>query len=719
SSAINDNTPILSSPLRENTGPKYGVLRSWANLATETTSGGEITPRPITETTSSDKYGKYPDFTKQTSQAVHPVIAQATLTTRLCYLRGYLTVHLFPRIVLWNPYNVKLEARQYVLDFNNAVQDSFTVEDRSTSPATDKGSRAYDTRNPSLAPRRMVLTTDPTAFEPGEALVFSPKPTASALAGKAMPLSLRTSNIDNRISAEVDPRTLTNFYIALANFTGVAKTDLPVYANHNRGAYYWVDMMDWWWNNDDNGQKIGLHLLEGSAGNYSNLTSSHTLLQLIDTDNWKRGYQGRFNNGRWKVGGVETIYDYETTSEFLPWARTHYGVRFKWFRETNAYNLAGGGSGTFWHAAPIMNHNLRAALSHRSPYDSVCDNGESHHWYTWGPYAVERQQAMSYNHPDYAAHPGPNGHRANIFFNGGNTGPNHVYPIFDVPGNGYRVHSIGAFRHAQLSQHIWHPSYAVGGSRAPVNHFQREKTAAPLAAMKSRWQSDMPYIPTWFTLQDNASSGTGDNHFLYDLSYEANHALWDSYFLSSATSSEKSAFATDSGSNPLPNSRIFPIVLPDESVIQDGRKAATQLAIRGPFNVNSTNKAAWKALLASFNEVEIPQQSGSASGGTHPYSRFMHPVGATYNNGSPTSEEAWTGYRALTDAQIDALATAIVDEVKLRGPFVSLSDFVNRRLVSASSTDQETGLMGALDAAIANTNLNANLMGGDAAMPSN
>jgi hypothetical protein len=57
----------------------------------------------------------------------------------------------------------------------------------------------------------------------------------------------------------------------------------------------------------------------------------------------------------------------------------------------------------------------------------------------------------------------------------------------------------------------------------------------------------------------------------------------------------------------------------------------------------------------------------------------------------------------LSDAQINLLAKNIRTEVKTRGPFLSLADFVNRRL----ATDA-TGLKGALQAAIDATDSDAN-----------
>jgi hypothetical protein len=57
----------------------------------------------------------------------------------------------------------------------------------------------------------------------------------------------------------------------------------------------------------------------------------------------------------------------------------------------------------------------------------------------------------------------------------------------------------------------------------------------------------------------------------------------------------------------------------------------------------------------------------------------------------------------LNDAEVLRLAEQIVQQVKLRGPFLSLSDFVNRRL-----RDDETGRMGPLQAAIEAAGLNQN-----------
>lgn len=63
----------------------------------------------------------------------------------------------------------------------------------------------------------------------------------------------------------------------------------------------------------------------------------------------------------------------------------------------------------------------------------------------------------------------------------------------------------------------------------------------------------------------------------------------------------------------------------------------------------------------------------------------------------PSAPQQWLGSRVLTEDQIDDLAEAIVRQVKLRGPFLSMSEFINRRL---DANKRELAVKGALQAAI-------------------
>lgn len=697
--AASDTTPLLSGARRKIHGPKLGSLRAYAALAGQSSKSG-LTPIAASSMTRQDKYASLPQMSKFVNQPVHPVLASAEIYTRFAYVRGYLTAHFYPRVVLWNPYNTKIAGATYTVDFNHAINDSMAIEKRQGG-TVDVVNAEWDTR--SKKDNRMSFTLESTAFEPGEALVFSPKPSGSALAGRAIPLALRTSG-SNTLSATVDPRTLTNFYLTITQISnkGVSASDLPIYANHNRGSYYWVDMMDWWEGNPDNGLKVGLLL--GSASTYD-ARMRLPLLQLVDTDNWRRDYQGRVNNGRWRVGGVEPVYDYEQTPDLEPWTRGCYGFRYKWWTEKNPYNYAGTASQRFWQAAVTSDYNLRATYCHRSPYDNATDNGEQHHWYMWGPYALDSQQGLPALSPERAAHSGGNGFRGNPFFGGANSRRDHVYPIFDVPKEGERIVSIGRFQHAQLTPFIWHPTYAVAGSWVPPNQKARDKSGDPVTQVSAAWTSQLPQMPAWFK-QDRSR-----DEVVYDLSYEANHELWDRYFLSGSTANEKGNFAKSPQDSPLANSRLVPVdKVPDTAKLADFHLAASQVLLAGAFNVNSTDPGAWRALFASMKQSALSKDGAS-------YPRFIDSQsGKVELPKDPYDPKVWTGFRSLSDEQIKSLADAVVTEVRKRGPFLSVSDFVNRRLVPEGSAKADTGLCGTLQKAIETARLNDNLKGGDLAL---
>lgn len=223
----------------------------------------------------------------------------------------------------------------------------------------------------------------------------------------------------------------------------------------------------------------------------------------------------------------------------------------------------------------------------------------------------------------------------------------------------------------------------------------------------------------------------GGSRPIADHSYLANQALWDGYFLSGISPQTTAVFSNKRDqktvakefldqTKPLPVKHYKPSLqgrdagtilsklISGASPMADAEKlSASLISVEGMFNVNSTSSEAWKALLSSLRNRSVTGQN--STGGDSE----IKPEGATLNASlltpanakvksesgslnSETQEAQWSGVHLLSDGEIDSLAKAIVLEVRKRGPFLSLADFVNRRVGS----DKKLALSGAIQSAL-------------------
>ncbi|MBB5350389.1 hypothetical protein HNR46_000613 [Haloferula luteola] len=269
------------------------------------------------------------------------------------------------------------------------------------------------------------------------------------------------------------------------------------------------------------------------------------------------------------------------------------------------------------------------------------------------------------------------------------------------------MQSLAQFRHANLANSGVPPfmTYTVGES----------------------WAN--PMIPAG---EVSGSNPTGSGK-IYDHAYLSNAALWDRYFLSTMADYEGDSFQGDdrgadevredffSQTRELLNPRMVPLVATTEGAAAaesiggtDGDKLVGKyVGLKGGFNVNSTSVDAWVAFLSSMRDTQIANQEDGLvdSGDSSAFPRVRHPADGPIEGGDSffsEREPRWQGYRQLDATQIQALAENLVDEIHQRGPFLSLAEFVNRRLGGQNDASSRRG---ALAAAIHETEVNATIEG--------
>ncbi|MFK7852416.1 MAG: hypothetical protein AB8D78_15685 [Akkermansiaceae bacterium] len=244
-----------------------------------------------------------------------------------------------------------------------------------------------------------------------------------------------------------------------------------------------------------------------------------------------------------------------------------------------------------------------------------------------------------------------------------------------------------------------------------------------------------PLIPKDAVVPPTLKPAGTEFNLMHDDAYCANHLLFDDWFVSSIAPQPQTLggnIAKDieaffrgflNSEDKLSNRSYRPIAQDTnlaasevderiEEIINDPEgwlKVASRLEVDGMFNVNSLSIEAWEALLGhakSQEEIALHGENGIESvtpSNGHAVTRGA--VATDVEAGSGAGEggafataSEFTGFRSLDDDQIGDLAEKIVEQVRLRGPFLSLSEFVNRQL----SNDEGLAIAGAVQTAINN-----------------
>jgi hypothetical protein len=284
--------------------------------------------------------------------------------------------------------------------------------------------------------------------------------------------------------------------------------------------------------------------------------------------------------------------------------------------------------------------------------------------------------------------------------------------LFDIPRRD--LVSLGQLQHAGIGRFSYEPSYITGNSYANLRIPLDDWRASVADSFSTRGRG-------------LANAAIPGNFNLYDASYLVNEELWDSYIFTTIPQVKDNQSGTDidptdrwfdaalAGEERLPNPRFLPYEPAgssfDRATLQmtSGSRGTTggfyhnagHLLVDGAFNVNSTSVDAWEAFLSGTHG--LPYQKLTTGGKVADFAtdadgvRFPRVQSVL---GGPTDtdrldENYWIGFRNLEKDEVRELAGEIVEEIKKRGPFLTLGEFVNRKL-----DDGEPGQRGALQAAL-------------------
>ena len=295
--------------------------------------------------------------------------------------------------------------------------------------------------------------------------------------------------------------------------------------------------------------------------------------------------------------------------------------------------------------------------------------------------------------------------------------------LFDLLESPDRLLSLGQLQHVPWARYSFNTSYPFANSYAPL-----------------RIARNLTYRTSGIRRPENLmTSGimTSATDPLYDLPWHLNRAIWDKYFVSGIPRNLPNT------TTPLPNARMEILHSAQGSPAIDNLKysgvgpnnaydrAAANLMVKGAFNINSTSEQAWRAVLSGSKGLESNPAYAEAADGVEtsiPYPRFSRNMSSLAISDGPYGAYATTmTLPSTTDVDIrgrlqitnrglflnnasiagnssaeivvNELARSIVNEIRTRGPFLSLADFINRPITPSTEL---AGIKGALQAGIDN-----------------
>jgi Tfp pilus assembly protein PilX len=621
------------------------------------------------------------------------VILYSALATNSNGTTADLAVGIDPFFYLWNPYNRKLKVDRYALKmtgFGGHITFWVTRQDGSTTQHGPTRITNYIQNQANAGGDLSYLLSDLT-MEPGEVVVVSPRSNRGTAANEYHDAVFPGTNTDNQSGAiltDIPDHTGKNWKAVKLNlatdsvgflysftFRAVDSSG-NVTGDQGMAEHVWTDT-----SMPLPGTKA-VDLADATkAGEHLQQIGNNTQGDLAAPEHFDPPRQAWFSNIsglRTGTAAANTLVDTKRffgIGSYLTKPAAHQGEKpnpLEVFTQFNPFPL--GGYHDMWR--PCLLSQTYTAIADPGDVDSLLQRAAIHF---------------------------PAAQLNNGFWGASYAGGSTAVPMINIPSS--PLLSLAAFSHANLSIGAMQPFRAVGNS----------------------WSSlFVSPVSPFGLLTGNYFTATAS-----DSSWLINDALFDRYFLSGiapeftigaggySSSGSLLDTLTKFFSTDYQSAKASPILRPyvplgkttTETVsalaADDGyKKMGAYSLVAGAFNVNSTSVTAWAAFLRGNRDlaVEYAQGAGTNSASGTPFPSSTSPAS------SPNAATYWSGFSRLSENQINSLASEIVKQVKLRAPFMSLSDFVNHRV--GTPKKNETHYMGALQAAIEDSGINGSVRSG-------
>jgi hypothetical protein len=652
--------------------PTWNYIKAYYDLHRDVLDDNKLTPRPGT--------------------ADQPGISPVILMFKYGFgggldINNHLMVNLYPQLILYNPYSVTLEGRDYgLIIFGNQMtrQEEGHNQEFKTMPI------AQGYMNNALHPE---LGGETVRYELAKNFI--------------MPggLDTRASWEGSGSTPRVEPPGAPRFLVECPDiapgeaviFTPTQRTQFDRFADENlvltpgyrSNAFYWTSDFQLVENPEESGDLDSVYWaiydqlsypIYFDAALVDDLSEPDLLRSAPNTLGVQRYLYRRddeaFRSHVFQLTGRipfrRNEYTFPTTSTYsYGYPNSDPGPEFSWA----AYAFLPCSSFNDIHTRPFAHFNPRA--KELDPLD-IDNRNNDHQHYFYNMYGGVDFPAMEFYAGD-----------TKVYVGGGYTRSDdgvESFILYDVPQGETGLYSLGQLQHMQVSEHFDEPGYAVGNSWASP-HIPRESVYRQGTGISSGYD---------FTGDESPYIGDGD-YSVVDVSYLMNEALWDNFYFSTI---RNIGTPGDAEAHESVNPRYELNGVVEGESFENPEANAAHLIVDGAFNVNSVSVDAWQAILSGLHGIvlEDVQEEPLA----YPFFRMLYP--------RTGSDDFWAGFRELSGpdagSQVRELAVNIVQEIKARGPFTSLADFVNRDLVESNSDANGHGLKGALQAAIDRASIN-------------